>query len=61
MCVFTRGMAGLKFIVCTCGNINGGSYMSAHVLFNLLNKLGKEMKCEAARFAEHFISFSHQV
>ena len=24
-----------------------GSYMSAHVLLNLLNKLGKEIKCEA--------------
>ena len=23
--------------------------MSAHVLLNLLNKLGKEMKCEACR------------
>ena len=26
-----------------------GSYMSAHVLFNLLNELGKEIKCEACR------------
>ena len=24
-----------------------GSYMSAHVLLNLLNELGKEIKCEA--------------
>ena len=30
--------------------------MSAHVLLNLLNELGKRDKCEAA---EHFISFSH--
>ena len=29
---------------------NRGSYMSAHVLLNLLNKLGKEIKCEACRF-----------
>ena len=26
-----------------------GSYMSAHVLLNLLNELGKEIKCEACR------------
>ena len=26
---------------------NRGSYMSAHVRLNLLNKLGKEIKCEA--------------
>ena len=32
--------------------------MSAHVLFNLLNKLGKR---ENARLADHFISFSQQV
>ena len=31
--------------------------MSAHVLLNLFNKLGKEIKCEAA---EHFISFSQR-
>ena len=29
--------------------------MSAHVLLNLLNELGKEIKCEA------FISFSQRV
>ena len=28
--------------------------MSAHVLLNLLNKLGKEIKCV---LAQHFISF----
>ena len=26
-----------------------GSYMSAHVLLNLLNELGKRVKCEACR------------
>ena len=26
-----------------------GSYMSAHVLLNLLNELGKEIKCEACQ------------
>ena len=26
-----------------------GSYRSAHVLLNLLNELGKEIKCEACR------------
>ena len=30
--------------------LNRGSYMSAHVLLNLLNELGKkEIKCEACR------------
>ena len=28
--------------------------MSAHVLLNLLNKLGKEIKCEACRAFYHF-------
>ena len=28
-------------------SINRGPYMSAHVLLNLLNELGKEIKCEA--------------
>ena len=32
--------------------------MSAHVLLNLLNKLGKEIKCEACRAIN---SFSQQV
>ena len=36
-----------------------GSYMSAHVLLNLLKELGKID--ENARLAEHFISFSHRV
>ena len=35
------------------GVLNRGSYMSAHVLLNLLNELGKR--------AEHFISFSQRV
>ena len=39
--------------------INRGSYMSAHVLLNLLNELGKRDK--NARLAEHFISFSQRV
>ena len=29
--------------------IHRGSYMSAHVLLNLLNELGKRIKCEACR------------
>ena len=33
--------------------------MSAHVLLNLLNKLGK--RDNIARLAEHFISFPQQV
>ena len=35
--------------------LNRGSYMSAHVLLNLLNELGK------VRLDEHFISFSQRV
>ena len=35
-----------------------GSYMSAHVLLNLLNELGKRSN---VRLAEHFICFSQQV
>ena len=27
--------------------LNRGSYMSAHVLLNLLNELGKKIRCEA--------------
>ena len=27
--------------------LNRGSYMSTHVLFNLLNELGKKIRCEA--------------
>ena len=50
-----------------------GSYMSAHVLLNLLNELGKRDKMrglpsilslfrnEFKRLAEHFISFSQRV
>ena len=29
--------------------IHKGSYMSTHVLLNLLNKLGKVIKCEACQ------------
>ena len=38
--------------------LNREPYMSAHVLLNLLNELGKRKK---ARLASHFISFSQQV
>ena len=31
-----------------------GSYMSAHVLLNLINELGKVIKCEACRAFYHF-------
>ena len=31
------------------GILYRGSYMSAHVLLNLLNELRKEIKCEACR------------
>ena len=40
------------------GHLHRGTYMSAHVLLNLLNKLGKRDK--NARLAEHFISFSQR-
>ena len=43
-------------IIITLEGSNRGSYMSAHVLLNLLNELGKRDK--NARLAEHFISFS---
>ena len=39
---------------------NRGSYINAHVLLNLLNELGKAIKCKAW-LAEHFIAFSQQV
>ena len=39
--------------------LNIGSYMSALVLFNLLNECGKRIK--NARLAEYFISFSQRV
>ena len=36
-------------------SIYRGSYMSAHVLLNLLNELGKRDKCEACRaFCPYF-------
>ena len=38
--------------------LNRGSYMSAHVLLNLLNELRKRNK--NAMLVEHFISFSQQ-
>ena len=33
-----------------------GSYMSAHVLLNLLNELGKEINCEACRASNLFFA-----
>ena len=38
---------------------NTGSYMSAHVLLNLLNKLRKKDKLQGS--AEQFVAFSQQV
>ena len=38
--------------------INRGSYMSAYVLLNLLNKFGKWIKCEACRAFYHFFTMS---
>ena len=37
---------------------NKGSYMSAHVLLNLLNELGKKIKCEACRAFYLFFAMS---
>ena len=37
-------------------SINRGSYMSAHVLFNILNELGKEIKWEACQ--EFYLFFA---
>ena len=39
--------------------INRGSYMSAHVLLNLLNESRKKDKMQC--FAKHFITFSQKV
>ena len=44
----------LVVTICT----HRGSYMSAHVLLNLINELGKGL---SARLAEIFISFSQRV
>ena len=44
----------LVVTICT----HRGSYMSAHVLLNLINELGKRL---SARLAEIFISFSQRV
>ena len=52
--VFETGEFERPKFDCICYVINRGSYMSAHVLLNLLNKLGK-------RLAEHLISFSQRV
>ena len=39
-------------------DINRGSYMSAHFLLNLLNKLRKKIKCEACRAFYPFFATS---
>ena len=36
-----------EFSICNSQLLNRGSYMSAHVLLNLLNKLGGKIRCEA--------------
>ena len=43
---------------------NRGSYMSAHVILNLLNALGKHIRCEAlprilSVFPNEFIKFNN--
>ena len=42
----------------TTGELHRGSYMSAHVLLNLLNKLGKVIKWEACRVLYYFFATS---
>ena len=37
----------LYFQRCYTNTLNRGSYMSAHVLANLLNELGEKIRCEA--------------
>ena len=39
-------------------HIHRGSYMSAHVLLNLLNEFGKRDKCEACRAYYLFFAMS---
>ena len=51
----TKQLLNLLCIVYITWIKNRGSYLSAHVLLNLLNELGKR---ENARLAEHFICFS---
>ena len=42
--------------------VNRGSYMSTHVLLNLLNELRKKSKIQGLQTnAEHFISFLQRV
>ena len=36
--------------------LHGGSYMSAHILYNWLNKLRKEIKCDACWAFYHFFA-----
>ena len=45
-----EGHLWLPPVSCWCEPvIHRGSYIGAHVLLNLLNELGKEIKCEACR------------
>ena len=52
-----------NFILDLLWSVYKGSYMSVHALFNLLNELGKTIRCEALPsikmrgFAEHLINF----
>ena len=43
---------------CLVTSLNRGSYMSAHVLLNLLNKLRIEIKCEACQVYNLFFATS---
>ena len=42
ICVFPNlAIISLVYVSCLCLSVNRGSYMSAHVLLNLLNELRK--------------------
>ena len=43
----------VKQVTTPSSGLNRGSYMSAHVLLNLLNKLGKKIRCSG----KHLIGF----
>ena len=53
-------VAALDKAICRCLRVphvfNRGSYMSAHVLLNLLNELGKSDKCKACRTIYRFFA-----
>ena len=38
--------------------LNNGSYMSDHVLLNVLNELGQDIKCKACRAFYHIFAKS---